>query len=196
MPRDPDPHKVPLLPPGFSARRDAAPWTTALAAAEAGAAPGTLVHAMTGGLLEAALILTPDRPVDDGTVLRMAALAMIDTLVAIVAPETMVAAVSDGVVAVNRGEVATARIARGPALPDGGVAWLVLGLTIRVAVRLEAPGLTPWLTDLAEEGIDVDEAGLLESLCRHLLSQIDLWQAEGAAGIARAWDSRIVAQVT
>ena len=186
MPRHPDRHKV-LLPPGFAAQQAAAPWTAALAAAAAGAAPGTVAHAMTGGVLEAALILTPDRPVDDRTVLRLATLAVMDALVALVPPKTMVASTAEGVVAVNRGEIATARTVRGQPLADGSVSWIVLGLTVRVAVQLAAPGLTPWLTDLAEEGIAVGEAELLGTLCRHLLSKIDLWQAEGAAGINLAW---------
>ncbi len=187
MPRRPATHKALMLPPGFNARKAASPWGTATAAAEAGQAPGTLFYAPFGCLLEAALTLEPDRPVDDETMLRIATVAVTNALLAIVPPETTVVPVAASVVALNRGEVATSTIARGPALGDGVPSWLVLGLTVRMALQLEAPGETPWLTDLAEEGIDVPGSDLLEAICRHLLSLLDLWRAEDVPGIARAW---------
>jgi biotin-(acetyl-CoA carboxylase) ligase len=182
-----DRDKPTALPPGFTAHPCETPWQGALAAAAAGGNPGTLFHAPIGDRLEAALILTPDQPVSDATALQLATLAVRDALLAVVPPELPVTAGSAGTVALNGGEVARVTLARGPQgagrIPD----WLVLGVTIRLAFRLDAPGLSPWLTDLAEEGIDVSGADLLEGVCRHLLSLIDLWTAEGAAGIARAW---------
>ena len=182
-----DSHKALALPPGFAARAADVPWPTAIAEAEAGEAPGTLVHAPVGELLDAALILAPDRPVADELALRLATLAIRDALITIVPPETSVTVAAAGSVAIDRGEVATARLARGPALEDGVPSWLVLGFTVRLALRLEAPGLTPWLTDLAEEGVEVSGDALLELICRHLLAQIDAWHEEGEPGIARAW---------
>ena len=185
-------HKGLELPPGFMALPAEAAWTTALSEAAAGASPGTLVYALAGGVLEAAFILAPDRPVDDAIVLRLGTLAARDALVAAVNPETVVAIVADGLVSVNDGEVATTTLARGPALPDGAPAWLVLGCTIRVALQLESPGLTPWLTDLAEEGIEISAMDLLGSVCRHLLAAIDLWYDEGDPGIERVWRTAIM----
>jgi hypothetical protein len=186
MPCPPATHKALMLPPGFTARETKAPWQAAIAAAEASEPPGTLFYAPVGHLLEAALLLEPDRPVDDETILRIGTLAVTNALLAIVPPEMTVAPVASGVT-VNDGEVAVVAIARGPALADGVPAWLVVGLTLRLALQLEAPGETPWLTDLAEEGIEVEGAELLEGICKHLLSLIDLWSAEDAPGIARAW---------
>ncbi len=187
MPCRPDTHKALMLPPGFTAREADAPWQTAKVAAEAGEAPGTLFYGPIGRLLEAALLLEPDRPVDDETILRIATLAVANALVAIVPPEMTVTPGDTGVVAVNGGEVAVVTTARGLAMADGVPTWLVVGLTLRMALQLEAPGETPWLTDLAEEGIDVAGADLLEAICKHLLSLIDLWSAEDAPGITRAW---------
>lgn len=182
-----DSHKALSLPPMFTAQHATDPWQTALTGVEASPSPGLLIYAPISGLLDAALILTPDRPVEDEAVLRLATLAMMDSLVALVPPKATVAIVAAGVIALNQGEVATTRLARGPALADGVPAWFVLGFTVRLDLRLSAPGLTPWLSDLAEEGIEVSGTALLESMCRHLLAMIDLWQHEGEAGIDRAW---------
>ena len=194
MPRCPVTHKVLRLPPGFNAREAHEPWRAAIAAAGAGQAPCTLFHAPIGRLLEAALILEPERPVDDETILRIGALAVANALIATVHPETAVTPLAGGVVALNYGEVATVKVARGPALADDIPSWLVLGLTIRMTLQLEAPGETHWITDLAEEGIDVEGADLLEAICKHLLSLIDLWSAEDAVGVARAWRDAGAAQ--
>lgn len=189
MPLRPDTDKTVLLPPGFVARQAEAPWRMALAQALEDPLPGSLFYSIESGLLEAALILTPDRPVDNETGLRLATLAVRETIVAIVPPETTVAAPLADAVAVNHGRVATTAIACGPALADAIPAWLVLGFTLRLDMKLEAPGATPWLSDLAEEGIDVSGPTLLESLCRHLLSGIDIWLSDGTVGVSRAWDA-------
>ena len=194
MLRLPTTHKALGLPPGFSAREDDAPWSAAIAAAEAGQAPGTLVHAPIAHTLEAAVILAPDRPVEDDIVLRLATLAVRNALLAVVPPETAVTALATGTVTLNCGEVASSRVARGPALPDGVPSWIVLGLTVRMALKLEAPGETPWMTDLAEEGIDVSGPELLGAICRHLLSLIDLWSAKDAPGITSAWRDALAMQ--
>lgn len=188
-------HKELALPPGFTAVASATAWTTALRMAAADAAPGTLVYDVAGGVLEVGLILAPDRPVDDRTALRLGTLAVRDALVAQVNPETAVAIVAEALVTVNDGEVATIMLARGPASDDGVPDWLVLGCTIRVALQLEAPGLTPSVTDLAEEGVDVSGVDLLGSVCRHLLAAIDLWHDQGAPGIDRAWRSASTLQL-
>jgi biotin-(acetyl-CoA carboxylase) ligase len=88
---------------------------------------------------------------------------------------------------VNQGEVATLRLARGTTAANAIPAWIVIGITVRVALNLPAPGLTPWQTDLAEEGAAISAAALLEGICRHLLAAIDLWNEHGAPGITRAW---------
>lgn len=187
MLRQPASHKALSLPPMFTARQAAQPWQAALSDVEAGPSPGLLLHAPISGLLEAALVLTPDRPVEDETVLRLATLAVRDSVAALVPPKAMLDIVSTGLIALNQGEVAATRLARGPASADGVPAWFVLGFTVRLDLRLSAPGLTPWLSDLAEEGVEVSGPALLESMCRHLLAAIDLWQHEGEAGVDRAW---------
>jgi biotin-(acetyl-CoA carboxylase) ligase len=186
MPPWSDCSKALSLPPVFTAEPEASPWHAALAQA-ADRPPGTLFYAPVTGLLECALILTPDQPVDDATVRRLATLAVLDTLIALAPAKTTVSILPSGKIAVNDGEVATLAVQRGPALPDGIPSWLVLGVTVRLDLRLQAPGLTPWLTDLAEEGVETSGATVLESICRHLLAAIDLWQTEGAPGIAQAW---------
>jgi hypothetical protein len=186
MPVRPGDHKELVLPPGFCAVEIAQPWHAALHAA-ADTAPGTVMHAPLDGMLDAAIILTPDRPVQDQTVMQLGTLAVLDAIIAALPPKTTVAAGRAGTIAVNGGDVASIRMARGLPHPDGVPSWLVLGLTIRVALRLDAPGLTPWQTDLAEEGADITSAALLPDICRHLLGAIDLWLDAGAAGIERAW---------
>jgi hypothetical protein len=196
MPSRPECHKALSLPSVFAARQADMPWPVALAEAEAGAPPGTLIHAPVTGVLEAALILAPDRPVSDETVLRLATLAVMRTLLTAVPPDARVAILAAGRIALNDGEVAAIALERGPQSDDGIADWLVLGFTLRLDLRLEAPGLTPWLTDLAEEGVEVSGVALLESLCRHLLSLIDLWHIDGEPGIARAWQAVHVLQAT
>jgi hypothetical protein len=165
------------LPPGFAAQYSGSPWAAAVAAADAGEAPGTLFYAVERGLLDAALILAPHRPVEDATVRGIGRQAMLDALAGLIPPGNSAVALTDETVAINGGAVGRVTIARGPAEADGTPVWLVLGFGVRLAVGLAAPGLTPWLTDLAEEGIEIAASALLESLCRHLLAGIDLWQA-------------------
>jgi biotin-(acetyl-CoA carboxylase) ligase len=179
-------HKLLGLPPGFRAVAAARPWDEAVRAA-ADLAPGTLLHGPLDGLLDAALLLAPDRPIDELTVLRFTTLAVREVIAAAMPPNSTVTIADEGTVAVNLGQVADIRVASGPRLVDAIPAWLILGLTIRVALRLPAPGLNPGVTDLAEEGADVSAGALLEQVCRHLLAAIDLWQDRGAAGIERAW---------
>lgn len=172
------------MPPGFHARAAERPWETGLGGH---LDPGTVLHAPLGGLLDTAFVLAPAKPIDDQTMRFIATLALRSALLPPLPPGSAVSIRSDHKVAVNGGEVATARVARGPALRDGTPSWLVLGLTVRVALRLEAPGLTPGLTDLAEEGSAITSADLLEALCRHLLAAFDLWHESGAAGVAMVW---------
>lgn len=187
MPPWSDCSKALSLPPAFVAQPAAAPWQEALAQAAAGRPPGTVFYAPLNGFLDAAIILTPDQPVEDATVLRIGTLAVLDTLVALAPAKTTIAVPATGKIAINDGEVATLAVHRGPPLPDGIPSWLVLGCTVRLDLRLQAPGRTPWLTDLAEEGVEASGPAVLECICRHLLAAIDLWQTEGAPGLARAW---------
>jgi biotin-(acetyl-CoA carboxylase) ligase len=182
--RKPTGRALAALPPGFTAYEVAQPWKAALAA-PADQQPGTVFHAPLGAMLDAAIILAPDPP-DAERVCRLATLAVRDAILAVVPPQIPVA-LTPGGVAVNGGAVAGIRLAAGPALTDGAPAWLAVGVSVRVALALDAPGLTPGQTDLAEEGVETTAAALLDSLCRHLLAGIDLWLDQGAAGIDRAW---------
>ena len=71
--------------------------------------------------------------------------------------------------------------------------WLVFGGMIRTVSMAEGdPGLRPLSAALEDEGFDdFGSARLVESFARHLMVQVDGWQDEGFAAVARDYLPRL-----
>ncbi|HYH20789.1 MAG TPA: biotin/lipoate--protein ligase family protein [Azospirillum sp.] len=188
---------APHLPPLFRPFpiTDGSAFDAARAQAGTGAEPGTLVWSQRPNRLECAVVLAPDRPlVDTRLVVIVFQLALADALAALGPPRTVVSFHVPGRVAVNGADVGAVRFAAPPdAAEDDTPAWAVVGADVDVlgAPDDDSPGRHPDRTALREEGFgDLPVPDLLESVARHLLSWLDVWETEGPEPVRRAWRHR------
>ena len=156
---------------------------------------GTLVWVRALTRAEAAVVLEPDRPLGQARLAYLAAAnALADALSAIAPPELPVTWRWPGTLAVNGGVVGRMRLAlpegaREEEIPD----WMVLGFELRLAwPESVIAGERPGETALAEEGFeDVTPAGLTEGWARHLMANLDEWQARGTRRVAEKYLARL-----
>lgn len=158
-------------------------------AAEAGA--GTLVWVGRFDLVEFALVVEPEEPLNSARrtfYAGMAALA--DALLVHAPPEKLIAFDWPDAVLVDGGLIGGARLgwpadAAEEAAPD----WLVFGAMIRTVTNAGGePGLRPFAAALEEEGFDDLGSGrLVESFARHFMVVLDAWRENGFAAVAKSY---------
>ncbi|WPB85567.1 biotin/lipoate--protein ligase family protein [Sediminicoccus rosea] len=156
---------------------------------------GTLVWVRALNRAEAAVVLEPDRPLGPARLAYLAAAnALADTLSAIAPPELPVTWRWPGTLAVNGGVVGQMRLA----LPEGATEdaipdWMVVGFELRLAwPESVTPGERPGETSLQEEGFeDLTPAGLTEAWARHLMANMDEWNARGPRRVAEKYLARL-----
>ncbi len=156
---------------------------------------GTLVWVRALNRAEAAVVLEPDRPLGPARLAYLAAAnALADALSAIAPPELPVTWRWPGTLAVNGGVVGRMRLA----LPEGAMEdaipdWMVVGFELRLAwPESVTPGEHPGETSLREEGFDdLTPAGLTEAWARHLMANMDEWNARGARRVAEKYLARL-----
>jgi BirA family transcriptional regulator, biotin operon repressor / biotin---[acetyl-CoA-carboxylase] ligase len=156
---------------------------------------GTLVWVRALSRAEAAVVLEPDRPLGQARLAYLAAAnALADALSAIAPPELPVTWRWPGTLAVNGGVVGQMRLA----LPEGAAEdaipeWMVVGFELRLAwPESVITGERPGETALLEEGFeDVTPAGLTEAWARHLMANMDEWQARGTRRVAEKYLARL-----
>lgn len=195
------------LPPGFGVLpcgND--PWAAAMHGAAKGDDPGSIRWDYLDGVLRLAIVLAPDRPMQDaGPVAGLGALALFDAVATLAPPQVPIHLLArdglapDGLapdgLAVDGGRVATIRAALTPALPGEVPDWAVLGFEIALQASTAEPGATPERTSLHEEGFgDVTAADVLVNTLRHLLVWLDAWGQDGAAALAPATLQRMTRQ--
>jgi Biotin/lipoate A/B protein ligase family len=167
---------------------DAFAHATAIAA-EAGA--GTLVWVGRFDLVEFALVVEPDEPLNTARrtfYAGMAALA--DALLVHAPPEKLIAFDWPDAVFVDGGLVGGGRLAwPADAIEDAAPDWLVFGAMIRtVTTAAGEPGLRPFAAALEEEGFDELGWGrLVESFARHFMVTVDGWREGGFATVAKSY---------
>jgi biotin-(acetyl-CoA carboxylase) ligase len=167
---------------------DAFAHATAIAA-EAGA--GTLVWVGRFDLVEFALVVEPDEPLNTARrtfYAGMAALA--DALLVHAPPEKLIAFDWPDAVFVDGGLVGGGRLAwPADATEDAAPDWLVFGAMIRtVTTAAGEPGLRPFAAALEEEGFDELGWGrLVESFARHFMVTVDGWREGGFATVAKSY---------
>jgi biotin-(acetyl-CoA carboxylase) ligase len=156
---------------------------------------GTLVWVRALTRAEAAVVLEPDRPLGQARLAYLAAAnALADTLSAIAPPELPVTWRWPGTLAVNGGVVGEMRLA----LPEGATEdeipeWMVVGFELRIAWPDSViPGDRPGETSLVEEGFeDLMPAGVTEAWARHLMANMDEWNARGPRRVAEKYLARL-----
>ncbi len=164
-------------------------------APESGA--GTLVWVGRFDLVEFAVVLEPDEPLVAARRAMYAGLAALADALAVHAPPEMALyydfpatlLFNNGLI--GGGQLAWPTNAKEKERPD----WLVFGAMVRMHImdNLE-PGEHAPFASLEGEGFDdIAAATLVESFSRHLMTQMDEWQNNGFAKVARAYLSRLPA---
>ena len=189
--------EMPALPPGFAAvpgGRDA--WEAAVRGADAGDDPGRVRWSFAEGTLRIAVVLAPDRPMQDSSpIVALGALALFDALATLAPPQVPIHLLSPDSLAVDGGRVATVWAAIANGQSDLPSEWAVLGWEIAVQAGEAEPGQTPDRTSLHEEGFgDVTADDILVNSLRHLLVWLDAWRHEGPTALESALRQRTARQ--
>ncbi len=185
------------LPPPFTQVRlrelgDAFAHATSIAAVEGA---GTLVYVGRFDLAEFAVVLEPEEPLKLARRAFHAGMAALtDALIAHAEPETHIVIHWPDSIFVNGGLVGGGRLAwpkgaKEDEVPD----WLVFGAMIRTnAIGHVEPGVTPNITNLAEEGFaEFTPDRLMESFARNLMLALDAWQEAGFGAVAKTYIERL-----
>lgn len=185
---------MPALPPGFAAvagGEDA--WDASVRGAETGDDPGSVRWSLVSGTLHAAVVLAPDRPMQDaGPIVALGALALFDALATLAPPQMPIHLLPPDGLAVDGGRVATIRAAIAPGSSDMPPGWAVLGFEVEVQGGDAEPGQTLDQTSLREEGFgDVTADDILVHSLRHLLVWLDAWGQDGITALDPALRQRM-----
>ncbi len=189
--------EMPAFPPGFTTvpgGRDT--WEAAVRGAGAGDDPGCVRWSFAGGTLHIAVVLAPDRPMQDSTaIVALGALALFDALATLAPPQVPIHLLPPNGLAVDGGRVATVRAAMAFGPSDMPPEWAVLGFEVEVQAGDAEPGRTPDRTSLHEEGFgDVTADDILVNSLRHLLVWLDAWGQDGVTALDPALRQRMVPQ--
>jgi biotin-(acetyl-CoA carboxylase) ligase len=165
------------------------PFARAQALAALGCDSGTVVHNLQADVLRAAIVFAPEVPLEEAmAMLPLCGLGFQNALGALAPPEVAVHLAWDGAIRVNGAGCGALEVAGSTADPRRVPDWLVVGLHVPLLMTGDAPGETPDVTALYNEGCaDVDAVLLLESWARHCLSWIHRWDAEGNAALHGEW---------
>ena len=183
----------PTFPPLMRGLASPRPFERACAEATRGCDPGLVVHDVSRDL-DAALVLAPEVALEDAmAMLPACGLGLVAALGALGPSEMAVEVEWMGGVRVNGAGCGRIRAAASTSEPEAVPDWLVVGLETPWWLDVDAPGLAPDRTALAEEGCgDLTPCRLLESWSRHTLVWIDRWQDEGARPLHEAWRGLVV----
>jgi BirA family transcriptional regulator, biotin operon repressor / biotin---[acetyl-CoA-carboxylase] ligase len=170
-----------------------------LAPAEGPFAPhrgaGTLVWVRAYARAEAAVVLEPELPLGAARLAVLAAAnALADALAADAPPDLPLTWSWPTQLSVNGGTVGGLRWAAPPGTAEDAVPeWLVVGYTLRLAwPEATVPGEHPGETALAEEGFEgLTPALLAHGWARHLMANLDEWQARGPGRVADRFLARL-----
>jgi len=185
----------PTFPPLFRGERVQAgldPLAKATAAAMRGIDAGTIFWADRDDLMDVALVLAPERTLEQAMVMvptMMVGLA--DSVGALAPPEVGVSWFWPDDIRVNGAKCGVVRAAAATDDPACEPDWLVVALTLQRASAFDDPGDHAEFTSLMDEGcVDLTVTQLIESWARHALVWINRWEDDGFAPIHESWRGR------
>lgn len=187
---------TPLLPPAYDLvvdGPDADVLERALRAARTGeAGDGTLFWSGRQDRLEAALVLEPEQDAARTALVQpVMGVAVADALGALLPPLIPVDLGLPSRIGLDGAVVGELRLRLPSGAGEERPAWCILSLSIALARPPGEAGEAPWRTSLADcGGGGITAAALLESICRHFLTWMHLWEEEGFAPVALSWNAR------
>lgn len=195
------------LPPGFRAislreSKDAMAHACQIAATEGA---GTLVWVRRFDTIEFALVLEPDEPLAGARRAIYAAInAAADALAALGPPERPITVTWPDTLLLDGGIIGGTSVAEPPQCAEDDIPdWLVVGITLRTVVAVRPPAApntgghaldSPFVqgASLESEGFEMlDPAALIASFCRHMMVEVDQWQATGFKAVAETYLARL-----
>lgn len=184
------------LPPLLTARAvSGSAFAAAVAAAQAGADGGLVLHGADRDGLDLAIVLAPEVPLAGAmAMVPVAGNAMADAFGAHAPSEVAFHLEWPGTFRVNGARCGGIRAAASGSDPDAVPDWLVLGLALPMTGGGPAaaePGHAPDATVLCEEGCGgMDMAALGGSWGRHFLTWLHEWQTDGMRRVVSQWRAR------
>jgi biotin-(acetyl-CoA carboxylase) ligase len=190
---------LPVFPPLLSGRAveaGASAFADASRAAASGAAAaGELFWSKAVDRLDLAVVLEPE--VEEARALQVHFVLMVacgDAVGAIGPPELALQYRWPTAILANGAQVGRARVALPAASePAAAPAWMVAGVEMAMLgePNRPEPGLLPEQTTLWDEGCgDMDPVSLVESISRHFLAWLNIWQDDGFGPVHEAWLAR------
>jgi biotin-(acetyl-CoA carboxylase) ligase len=162
-------------------------------AAEAGA--GTLVWVRRYDLVEFAVVLEPDEPLETARRAFFAGMnAVADAIAAHCPPERQVDFGWPDAIMFDGGLLGGARLGwPGDCAEDEIPAWLVFGVILRAAdmAHVEEVQAASGVSLLSEGFEMIDTDAVIESFARHLMTAFDRWKERGFEAIARDYLERL-----
>ncbi|MES0861506.1 DUF4444 domain-containing protein [Ruegeria sp. SCPT10] len=182
----------PVFPPlltGLAAKGGEDPFEKAQAMAALGCDAGTVICNIQADRLRVAIVFAPEVPLQDAmAMLPLCAVGFQNALGALAPPEVAVHLGWDGLICVNGAKCGQFHVAASTTDPDQMPDWLVIGWELALLQTSDAPGNTPDITALYDEGCaDVSATQLVESWSRHMLTWLNRWQEDGNAPLHGEW---------
>ncbi|MEX0319208.1 MAG: DUF4444 domain-containing protein [Ruegeria sp.] len=182
----------PTFPPllqGQPARGGENPFDRAQALAALGCDSGTVVYNIQADRLRTAVVFAPEVALEDAmAMLPLCAVGFQNALGALAPPEVAVHLVWDGTICVNGARCGHFRAAAATADPAAVPDWLVVGWELPLMQTDAAPGETPDVTALYDEGCaEITPVQLVESWSRHMLAWLNRWEEDGNAPLHSEW---------
>ena len=186
----PEPSFPPLL---RGEATGAGPFAVAVRRARDGTEPGLVTHHLRPDHLSAALILTPETPLDDAMAVVLAAACGFADSFGSLAPSEVAAQFDwPGGFRINGATCGGLRAAASTRDPAEEPDWLVVGIDVPFfAKAAEEPGTRPDETTLWDEGCsEIEPLRLLESWSRHTLVHIHELLEDGVRRLHSDWTGR------
>ncbi|WP_171129076.1 MULTISPECIES: biotin/lipoate--protein ligase family protein [unclassified Ruegeria] len=182
----------PVFPPllsGHPVQGGEDPFERAQAMAALGCDAGTVVYNIQANYLRVAIVFAPEVGLQDAiAMLPLCAVGFQNALGALAPPEVAVHLGWSGEIHVNGARCGRFRVAAATGEPEAEPDWLIVGWELTLLQTSDAPGETPDVTALYDEGCaDVSATQLVESWSRHMLTWLNRWQEDGNAPLHAEW---------